>query len=409
MHRLVRYMCFGFVLIAMALLPVSAGAQQLNSQVVEDSTYAMYLRGDWKQLQQFSREALKQHIDYYYLRERLGIAYYMQQKYQLAAPQFEKAYAFNSGDELNNEYLFFSYAFDGRYNEALKLSRHFSPELKKKTYTTKPAPVNLAMLEFTVKVPESSSVGLPFYFVTLGLNHRISKGFSAFHAYSYSTQKYTRGIYQEHRYYLSANITLPKGVSINPAFSMLYNHYTDSLFGQPFPPQRPPYLGTRKSGYFSFIGSLNISKVFPYVRLDITNAFSNLDTTYQLQHTLGVTLYPLANQKFAILANAMLYTGDYYKTVKPVLQGGIKFNAPQFFATSIVYTYANIYNFHLFNGYLVQNGYDLLRHNVMVMPEFIIKKRYSLYAMYQLELKTTRETKVNYLSHGISFGTKLRF
>ncbi|HRG89906.1 MAG TPA: hypothetical protein PLW44_12860, partial [Chitinophagales bacterium] len=66
MYRLVRYICYGLVLVTFALLPIGANAQQLNSLVVEDSTYAMYLRGDWKQLQHYGRQALKQGIDYYY-------------------------------------------------------------------------------------------------------------------------------------------------------------------------------------------------------------------------------------------------------------------------------------------------------------------------------------------------------
>jgi hypothetical protein len=90
-------------------------------------------------------------------------------------------------------------------------------------------------------------------------------------------------------------------------------------------------------------------------------------------------------------------------------QAGIRFNAPQFFAMSVVYTYANIYNFHLYNGYLVQNGYDLVKGNLTAMPEFIIKHRYNIFAAYQFEMKTTRETGLNYFAHGISIGTKLKF
>ena len=190
----------------------------------------------------------------------------------------------------------------------------------------------------------------------------------------------------------------------------MLDQYADSIFSQPPPPpQRPRPPTVNKSNYFSFIGSLNLSKVFPYVKLDLTNAFSNLDTSYQLQHSLGVTLYPLANQKFYIMATGILHTNDFYKTIHPLVQAGIGFHAPQFFAFSVVYTYANVYNFHLYNAYLVQNGYDLLRHNVTAVPEFIIKQRFSIYAAYQLELKTTRETKINYIAHGISIGTKLRF
>src|SRR4051812_35293694 len=56
----------------------------LNFQTVEDSSYALYLKKDWKGLEQFGKQAIKSKIDYFYLRERIGIAYYEQKKYQLA-------------------------------------------------------------------------------------------------------------------------------------------------------------------------------------------------------------------------------------------------------------------------------------------------------------------------------------
>jgi len=390
---------------------------ELNFKTVEDSTYSLYLKKDWKQLQKFGRLAIKNKIDYFYLRERLGIAYYEQKKYQLAVPQFEKAMKLNSYDELLQEYLFYGYAFDNRYDEALHFSKKFSKELQVKTNATKPAPINLAQLDFTVKMPDNSNLAMPYYFFGLGFNHRITKGYSVFHAYSFSRQKYaiaglrnTEGIYDQHRYYMSTNIPLGKGFLLNTGFSFLVDQYKDTIFYPlPPPPHRPPPPQPRTRNYLSFIGSLNVSKIFPYAKLDLTNAFSNLDTTYQLEHTLGATVYPLANRKLSIGGAFILYTSDYYKTLHPLFQAGMHFNAPQFFAMSIVYTYANVYNFHLYNGYLVQNGYDLLKGKITAMPEFIIKQRYSIFAAYQFEMKKTRETGINYFAHGISIGTKLKF
>ncbi len=384
---------------------------ELTFRTVEDSTYALYLKQDWKQLQQFGKQAERQKINYFYLQQRLGIAYYNQQKYQLALGHFNKAYAFNSGDELLQEYIYYSYAFDGRYDEALRFSKRFNKDLQLKTSTKKPAFINLVTADFTAKIPQNPDVAFPFYFVSVGFNHRITKGYSAFHTYSYSWQKYSGGLYSQHRYYLSLNIPLKKGFALNPAFSLLADQFADSIYLYPQPPQPPgpPRLQLQKKTYYSFIGSLNLSKILPYVRIDLTNSFSNLDTTYQIQHGLGLTVYPLANQKLSIMAGAILHTSNFYKKVQPMFQAGLRFNAPQFFSFSVVYTYANVYNFHLYNGYLVQNGYDLLRGNLTAMPEFIIKRRYSIFAAYQFETKTTRETGINYFAHGISIGTKLKF
>lgn len=398
------------ILIFLSSYFASSAQNEFNFKTVEDSSYALYLKKDWKQLERFGAEAIKSKIDYFYLRERMGIAFYEQQKYQLAVSQFEKANTFNSSDELTQEYLFYSYAFNNRYDDALQLTKCFSTDLKKKTGTEKSAPINLLQADFTAKIPEKSSIATPYYCFSLGFNHRITRGYSAFHSYSFSSQKYTGGTYNQHRYYLSINIPLSKGFTMSPAFSVLLDQYVDTIFSPPpHPPQRPMPPQVRKRNFASFIGSLSVSKVFPYVKLDLTNSFSNLDTTYQIQHSLGLTVYPLANQKLSFHVTGTLHTNNFYKTIHPLVQAGVRFNAPQFFAMSVVYTYANIYNFHLYNGYLVQNGYDLLKHNVAVVPEVIIKHRFSIYAAYQLELKTTRETKTNYMAHGISIGTKLRF
>lgn len=402
----------GVAFIMMLVLSITTMAQtELSFRTVEDSSYALYLKQDWKSLQQFGRQAEKQKYNYFYLQERLGIAYYNLQKYQVALTHFNKADALNSADEFLQEHLFYTYAFDGRYDEALRFSKKFSRDLQIKTRSKKPAFINLVTADFTVKLPQNSAVAFPFYFVSVGFNHRITKGYSAFHAYSYSWQKYTGGLYSQHRYYLSLNIPLKKGFSLNPAFSLLADQYADSVFRYPQYPQPPgpPRLQIQKKTYLSFIGSLNISKVMPYVRIDLTNSFSNLDTSYQIQHGLAVSVFPLANQKLALMAGAILHTNNYYKNLQPMLQAGLRFNAPQFFSLSIVYTYANVYNFHLYNGYLVQNGYDLLRGNLTAMPEFIIKRRYSVFAAYQFETKTTRETGINYFAHGVTIGTKLKF
>ena len=172
------------ILIFLSSYFTSSAQTELNFKSVEDSSYALYLKKDWKQLEKFGAQAIHNKIDYFYLRERIGIAYYEQKKYQLAAPQFEKAKAFNSSDELTQEYLFYSYAFNNRYDEALHLTKHFSKDLKKKTGTEKPAPINLVQADFTVKIPENLNIANPYYFFGLGLNHRITRGFSFFHSYS---------------------------------------------------------------------------------------------------------------------------------------------------------------------------------------------------------------------------------
>jgi len=104
-----------------------------NYKQIDSLSYNAYLKKDWKTVIKIGKEGLKQDFDYYYLRMRLGIAYYEQEKYRKAAPHFEKALEFNSSDTLATEYLFYSYLFSNQELLARK-SMNKLPNTKAKKY-----------------------------------------------------------------------------------------------------------------------------------------------------------------------------------------------------------------------------------------------------------------------------------
>lgn len=386
-----------YKLITILLFFVSVGLYAeggFNFRMVEDSSYKLYLYQDWKGLQQFGRDAVHNGIDYFYLRQRIGIAAYKLEKYQVAKVHFEHADAFNH-DDVTDEYLYYSLLFSGNYNEASRLTKRFSKDLKVKTKTGKNSIINLLQVEGGLKFTNSYLVNNLYYF-SLGIGHTLGRGYTAYHSYTYTTQQYFYGTYQQHQYYLSADLPLKKGFSLQPAFSLFYARFQIQI------PEVPA------KSKLAFLGSLNISKVAPYVAFNLTNSFTNFDTSYQIQHALALTVYPLANQKFWFGGNVILFTSNFYKNLTPLTQGNIGFNVPRYFSFNVVYTHAGVHNFNLYNGYLAQNGYDLLKDNLTITPAFIIKYRYIIYAAYQLEFKREEVTRVNYTSNAISLGLKIK-
>src|ERR1039457_6036722 len=79
----------------------------LNSKIVETKSYQLYLDKNWKELISFGNKAVENGFDYYYLRMRIGTAYYEQKNYRTAQEHFWKAYQFNSTDDLSMEYLYY--------------------------------------------------------------------------------------------------------------------------------------------------------------------------------------------------------------------------------------------------------------------------------------------------------------
>ncbi len=110
--------------------------ETLNFRQVDSLTYQLYENQSWEQVLKTGRKALKNDIDYYYLRMRMGIAAFEAGKPAMAANQFQKALSFNENDPVAMEYLYDSYLEMGKNNRAWQLSRNFSPSLKS-SLTTK--------------------------------------------------------------------------------------------------------------------------------------------------------------------------------------------------------------------------------------------------------------------------------
>ncbi|MCX6246035.1 MAG: hypothetical protein NTU98_15180 [Bacteroidetes bacterium] len=93
-------------------------ATQLDFQTVDRLTYECYIGQKWDSVILVGKQALKQDIDYYYLRVRMGVAYYEKQEYFPAITHFEKARQFNSADPFVTDNLYRSYLYANRTAEA---------------------------------------------------------------------------------------------------------------------------------------------------------------------------------------------------------------------------------------------------------------------------------------------------
>jgi len=64
----------------------------------DSTTYSAYLNQDWNAVALYGKEALKNGIDYYYLRMRMGTASFAKSNYRHALVHYRKAMDFSSGD-----------------------------------------------------------------------------------------------------------------------------------------------------------------------------------------------------------------------------------------------------------------------------------------------------------------------
>ncbi len=120
------------LLVIFPLLLKTGYSQRMSVVEADKLTYDYYLKGQWQQLIKTANEALKQGIDFFYLRTRLGIAYYNRGQYRLAIKHFRKALQWYPKDKVILEYLYYSYLLGGQLADANKLIYDMPIDLRNK-------------------------------------------------------------------------------------------------------------------------------------------------------------------------------------------------------------------------------------------------------------------------------------
>lgn len=107
-------------------------AEQLDFRTVDELSYRFYMEQKWDSVIVIGKKALRQNIDYYYLRVRMGISYFEKQEYFPAVTHLKKAREFNSGDQVITDYLYRAYLYSNRYEEAQIVKSKMAEETTEK-------------------------------------------------------------------------------------------------------------------------------------------------------------------------------------------------------------------------------------------------------------------------------------
>lgn len=108
-----------FLSIILILLATNAFSQEyLDVEAVHERSLEYFEEQQWRKLIRLGEEALKQGIESYLLRVRIGIAYYELEEYANAIPHLRKAVSTGYSDGITKEHLYYSYLQMGREEDA---------------------------------------------------------------------------------------------------------------------------------------------------------------------------------------------------------------------------------------------------------------------------------------------------
>lgn len=378
---------------------------------VDSVTYKLYQEKRWDDLIRSGRKALKLDYDYYYLRMRIGIAFYEKRNYKSAQIQFRKALELNELDPITLEYLYYAYLLGGQSQQAFLVYKDFPPALKNKIPDPGLKSIDRVSVEYLYSyfntdeltgdpaTFESLPAGVQlvtrdFMNLNLTLQHQMHPGTSLLHAYTYLGKDnfyyYDDGVenfavdghrVNQHQYYLSPSFTLAGGLMISPSFHFLYLEYqvpdlgaggtgsgTNGLFREASVSQEVLGLKfTLYRGPFSF-------------RFGATG--SNLNQAKQLTGSGGLTWYPAGNLDFYLGAGLNVHLPEIEEgKAEWIPDLSLGYGIASRVWTEISGSYGVLKNYAESNGYLVYNGLDWMRYKLagnLLIP--ITKKGSLVYA-----------------------------
>lgn len=423
-----------------------------NYYTVDSASYIQFVNKDYKSLWQTGKKALKNDIDFYYLRTRLGISYYEKENYEQALIHLKKANEMNPADTLIQEYLYFSFVFTNRLEDANDLGLSFSESMKKRVGYKKDNVIDIASsfksLSITgggifnsnisknrdknfrqnaqyVENTLQGNTGL----VNLYIENKASSRLSFFNSFSYfnvqsmgivqsnmppvSKRNYSNPNYQ---YTLGGTYAAKKNLSIGASFGY-FKENSQFLTSDFTVPNKPLTLNTYNSKIAAYTGMVSIFKRYHNIGFGLSQSFGNLSAVTQIQTEGNFLWYPKGNTKFYTSTSLALLKNDgnnqYIITQKI---GGKAYKNLWF---EVKGSYGNHQNYIANSGIVAYNTIEPIKFTTeanlsifiksfKISPSYTLQQRESSY--FKIINPTTSQTiKTNYLNHLIKCTLQFNF
>ena len=402
-------------------------------ELVDIKTYQYYLDKNWDVLIIDGNKALENGVDFYYLRYRLGIAYYMKHNYIKALIHFEKAESLYGEDPILKEYIYYSRNFMNRKAEADLVAKSYPEEIRSKLpiENTFISSINLESGYLLHKLETKNLLGqngfygqeeqldnLQYYHLGMGLNPSsvfklylggssllINKTkraeFSFDQGMTTHENKQDYSIHQN-EFYLTGTVQ-GKALKIIPAFHFIKVNYNLPYFE--LNASFDDYLiSTTPISLKQYVGSLLLSGNFSYFNYDIYASYSNLNYANQLQFGANLYYFPFGNLNFYSKTGVKLFSESNENSRLIFNQLiGFKISPKLWGETSI--TYGDLQNTNESNAFVVYNLIDNIKLKADINLILTISKNLGFSVRYQIQQRTNNFLVYSDISNTDNYNT----
>lgn len=414
--------CFS-VFFFLLILNTNANAQNdFSKDSVDKKSADLFQNKKWDELISFGNTALKRNAETYFLRVRLGMAYFEKEIFFNAIPEFERAVEIGYRDENVLEYLYNSYLKTGRTEDAAYIFSSFSESGKNRI---KPLNNSFAEniftgIEYEFSNDESRNVIIDLdgnenkygeqtifrnsILATAGLNQLPFDRLNIFYDYTYFNSGKTKIImrnneklnddYQEiqNRFYNRFDILAANGLVISPAGHYITKKYNTIFAGIADSTLTDITVSEKEIDNENFILSLSASKFYSIYKFTLSGSFSYLNEFHQSQLGLSFLMYPLRKTSFYTNTSAVLHSENKISNLIVSQSIGIKAGKRIYIEASASAGVMKNYNEQ--NGYTVYNTGDVIKTKFGISLGLMLLKNLNFNIGYSF-----RQSEKNYLTY----------
>ena len=362
---------------------------------IDSLSLIQFNNGEWDELINTGKLASKYDIDFKWLQQRIGYAYFMKKKYYKSMQHYENALVFDTDDEITHLYLYYNGLNTGRTAyarfHAEKLSNATIAYIEQKQFRL----LDAVDLEYSYKIPQSiTSDSLRIHDATykrFGLNSQIGYKFNLYQSYSDFNQSTDSSETRQNEYYvlLGWNPTAKTNISIG------YHYVGSSIVLNP--------------DTFFYPGNIFYGKITQQInRFDVALSGATFNNEWIDSKQLGVHL----GISFAGNNNIGL-TSSYYRVFETGWDYSYERNVFKQTAGIMLFkrlwteAYVNLGNLNHFidnNGLYLYNSLDPTTFRTGMSAFWYVSKPLTLYLNYTYDTKQIVVKDLLYNQHSITGG-----
>jgi len=395
------------IIAAFLFFPLTVLSQEkLDVQFVDSLTYQYYRNGEWNKVIELGKKALKQGLDFKYLQQRLGYAYFQKSDYYEAIRYYEHALSFDPLDEGSNLYLYYSGLNIGDKALARHYAGKLSEDLQEQIGEDFIKPVNAIDFEYNYKWDSEVTRSDPNY-VRIGLNSQLGYAVNLYQTISTYTQSKSdadqyndyRSAIRQNEYYVLLSTCLNPKISFDLGYHYLNAKYDTETWDLTLD-EMTEHTDTLKYPGHLFFGDVR----YNWYRFNFGLSASLFDTDWNKTKQAGLHLGIALPGKYNIYVKNSVYflKDDYYNWI--VSKHSIGMLLFKKFWLEGEQTFGNLTNFADLNGMYLYNSFDSTLSRSGLSLFWYADKRFTLFTNFTLDKKQNYYLLNYYQQKSISGG-----